>query len=43
MLKAHSKVAVQTLESLSKKQAKQVATARQKLKELPWDIGAYRG
>jgi hypothetical protein len=38
MLKAHSKVAVYTLESLSKKQAKQVATARQKLKELPWDI-----
>lgn len=38
MLKAHSKVAVYTLESLSKKQAKQVAKARQKLKELPWDI-----
>jgi hypothetical protein len=38
MLKAHSQVAVSTLESLSKKQAKQVATARQKLKELPWDI-----
>ena len=38
MLKAHSKVAVSTLESLSKKQAKQVAKARQKLKELPWDI-----
>jgi DNA polymerase I-like protein with 3'-5' exonuclease and polymerase domains len=38
MLKAHSKVAVYTLESLSKKQAKQVATARHKLKELPWDI-----
>jgi Transposase DDE domain len=38
MLKAHSRVAVYTLESLSKKQAKQVAKARQKLKELPWDI-----
>ena len=38
MLKAHSQVAVSTLESLSKKQAKQVAKARQKLKELPWDI-----
>src|SRR5713101_6303349 len=38
MLKAHSNVAVYTLESLSKKQAKHVAKARQKLKELPWDI-----
>jgi len=38
MLKTHSTVAVYTLESLSKKQAKQVATARQKLKELPWTI-----
>ena len=38
MLKAQSQVAVSTLESLSKKQAKQVAKARQKLKELPWDI-----
>ena len=38
MLKAHSNIAVYTLESLSKKQAKQVAKARQKLKELPWDI-----
>ena len=38
MLKAHSKVAVHTLESLSKQQAKQVAKARQKLKALPWDI-----
>jgi hypothetical protein len=38
MLKAHSKVAVYTLESLSKKQAKQVATARQKLHELPWTM-----
>jgi hypothetical protein len=38
MLKAHSHVAVYTLESLSKKQAKHVATARQKLKELPWHI-----
>ena len=38
MLKTHSEVAVYTLESLSKKQAKQVSTARQKLQELPWDI-----
>src|SRR2546426_2722530 len=38
MLKAHSNVAGYTLESLSKKQAKQVAKARQKLKELPWNI-----
>jgi hypothetical protein len=38
MLKTHSNVAVYTLESLSKKQAKQVSKARQKLKELPWDI-----
>ena len=38
MLKAHSKVAVSTLESLSKKQAKHVSKARQKLKELPWNI-----
>src|SRR4029453_14985458 len=39
MLKAHSQVAVSTLESLSKKQAKKVAKARQKFKELTWDIG----
>ncbi len=38
MLKAHSHVAVYTLESLSKKQAKQVSKARRKLKELPWTI-----
>jgi hypothetical protein len=38
MLKAHSKVAVSTLESLSKKQAKHVSKARQKLKELPWNM-----
>jgi DDE family transposase len=38
MLKAHSHVAVSTLESLSKQQAKQVAKARHKLKELPWTI-----
>ncbi len=37
-MKAHSHVAVYTLESLSKKQAKQVAQARHKLKELPWAI-----
>jgi hypothetical protein len=38
MLQAHSHVAVYTLESLSKKQAKHVAKALQKLKELPWKI-----
>jgi hypothetical protein len=38
MLQVHSHVAVATLERLSKQQAKQVAKARQKLKELPWDI-----
>ena len=38
MLKAHSKVAVYTLESLSKKQAQQVSKARQRLKELPWTM-----
>jgi hypothetical protein len=38
MLKAHSKVAVYTLESLSKKQAKHVSKVRQKLKELPWNM-----
>src|SRR5882724_11062199 len=38
MLKAHSKVAVSTLESLSKKQPRQVARARQKLHELRWAI-----
>ncbi len=38
MLKAHSKVAVSTLESLSKKQARQGAKAWQKLHELPWAI-----
>jgi hypothetical protein len=38
MLKAHSQVAVSTLERLSKHPAKQVAKARHKLQELPWDI-----
>jgi hypothetical protein len=38
MLKAPSKVAVYTLASLSKQQAKHVAQAWQKLKELPWKI-----
>src|SRR5262245_66507388 len=38
MLQAHSKVAVYTLDSLAKKQAKQVAKARHKLQELPWDM-----
>ena len=36
-LKAHGNVAVSTLESLSKQQAKHVSKARQKLQELPWD------
>ena len=38
MLKAHSKVAVYTLESLSKQQAKHVAKTLQKFKGLPWKI-----
>jgi hypothetical protein len=38
MWKAHSQGAVSTLESLAKKQAKQVAQARHKLQELPWDM-----
>jgi hypothetical protein len=38
LLKAHSPVAVATLERLSKRQAKQVAHTRQKLRELPWKI-----
>jgi len=38
LLQAHSPVAVATLERLSKQQAKQVAHARQKLRELPWKI-----
>jgi hypothetical protein len=38
MLKAHSHVAVSTLESLSKKQAKHVAKALHKCKGLPWKI-----
>jgi Transposase DDE domain len=38
MLKAHSNGAVYRLESLSTKQAKQVAKARHKWKELPWNI-----
>jgi hypothetical protein len=38
LLKAHSPVAVATLERLSKKQARQVAHARQKVRELPWKI-----
>jgi hypothetical protein len=36
MLKAHSHVAVSTLESLSKKQAKHVAKPLHKGKGLPW-------
>jgi hypothetical protein len=38
MLKAHSNVAVYTLESLSKKQAKHVAKTLHKFKGLPWKI-----
>jgi hypothetical protein len=38
MLKAHSKVAVYTLESLSKQQAKHVAKTLHKCKGLPWKI-----
>jgi Transposase DDE domain len=38
MLKAHRKVAVATLERLSKHQAKRLAKARHKLHELPWAI-----
>ena len=38
MLKAHSKVAVSTLESLSKKQAKQFSQPLQHLKGLPWKM-----
>jgi hypothetical protein len=38
LLKAHSHVAVYTLESLSTQQAQQVSKARQRLKELPWTM-----
>ncbi len=38
MLKFHRNVAVYTLESLSKKQAKQVSKSLQSLKGLPWKI-----
>jgi hypothetical protein len=38
MLKAQSKVAVATLERLSKQQAQHVAKARHQLKERPWDM-----
>src|SRR5256884_2583152 len=38
VLKYHSNVAIYTLESLSKKQAKYVAKALQKFKGLPWKI-----
>ena len=38
VLKYHSNVAIYTLESLSKKQAKHVAKALQKFKGLPWKI-----
>ena len=38
VLKYHANVAIYTLESLSKKQAKHVAKALQKFKGLPWKI-----
>jgi hypothetical protein len=38
LLKVHRNVAVYTLESLSKKRAKQVAKALHNLKDLPWKI-----
>ena len=38
MLQAHRKVAVSTLERLSKHQAKRLAKAWHKLHELPWAI-----
>jgi len=38
MLQSHAKVAISTLECLSKKQAKQFAKALQDLKGLPWKI-----
>jgi len=38
LLKVHNDVAVSTLERLAKKQAKHVAKARHKLRELPWKI-----
>ena len=41
MLQAHSHVAVSTLESLSKKQAKHVAKTLHKCKGLPWKIAEF--
>lgn len=38
MVKAQSDVAVSTLESLAKKHAQHVATARHKVPALPWDM-----
>jgi len=38
MLKAHSKVAITTLESLSKTQARQCSKTLQRLNGLPWNI-----
>ena len=43
MLQAQSTVAVSTLESLSKQQAKHVAKALQKCKGLPWKIALILG
>src|SRR5215510_12154761 len=38
LLKSHAKVAITTLEHLSKTQARQFAQARQRLDGLPWKI-----
>jgi hypothetical protein len=38
LLKSHAKVAITTLESLSKTQARQLAKALQRIKGLPWKI-----
>ena len=38
LLKSHAKVAITTLESLSKTQARQLAKALQRVKGLPWKI-----
>jgi hypothetical protein len=38
MLQSHAKIAISTLESLSKKQATQFATPLHDLKGLPWNM-----
>ena len=42
LLQSHTKVALSTLEKLSKKQAKQFAKTRQSLQGLPWKISNSR-